>query len=129
MTTATLMTDATLTDDNVYCEDCSQALTDAEIDECGYLCTKCHAKHTFTCSDCGDLFDNDEASPRCKTRCETCQETKDEIELEERKDALKEEARDLLDTLCDDGDLAALRPVSLRRHSRYAASPPTANGC
>jgi hypothetical protein len=118
MSTATLMTDAVLAeDDNIYCDDCGIALTDAEIDESGYQCTRCHSATHFVCSDCGDTFDNDEASPKCKNRCETCQETKDDEELEARKDALKDEARELLEVLCDEGDLKALQNAvaALRR--------------
>jgi hypothetical protein len=110
MTTAIMTADAILTDDdNVYCEDCDQVMTDVEIDECGCQCTKCYAKHVFTCCDCGDVFDNEEASMKCKSRCETCQENKEEAELEEKKDALKEEARDLLESICIDCGLASLK--------------------
>ena len=95
-------------DDDVYCE-CGAALTDAEIDSSGYQCTRCHAGSHFTCADCGEDLDNEERSSKCKTRCQTCQEAKDEEELEARKESLRDEARELLESLCDDGDVTALR--------------------
>src|ERR1700678_3661275 len=119
MLTETLTTtDTTVAnDDNVYCDDCNVALTDAEIDECGFQCTTCYAKSHFTCVDCGDSYANDEASPKCKTRCETCQESKDEEELTAKMDALKEEGQDLLDSIFNDADPARLKKAvaSLKR--------------
>lgn len=107
--TATVTTTtAAIDDDDIYC-DCGIALTDAEIDESGYQCSKCHAATHFTCCDCGESFDNDDASPTCKSRCATCQETKDEAEVEAKKDALKEEAQDLLDSIFNDADLKTLQ--------------------
>jgi methionyl-tRNA synthetase len=109
VTAAPLMTtDAALDDELIFCNDCGVALTDAELDECGEQCTKCYAASHFTCCDCGDTVDNDDASPRRESRCETCQETKDEEELGQKMDALKDEARELLETICNDGDLSQL---------------------
>jgi hypothetical protein len=104
-----MTTDAAVDDELIFCNDCGGALTDAELDECGFQCTKCYAAGHFTCCDCGDSFETEEASPKCKSRCEACQDSKDEGELEERKDALRDEARELLETICDDGDLAQLK--------------------
>jgi hypothetical protein len=114
------MDNATLTeDDNIYC-DCGAALTEADVDASGYQCARCHAASTFTCSDCGETFDNEEASPKCKTRCETCQETKDEAELEATTDALKDEVRDLAEAICDGADVTVLRKTvaALKRLGR-----------
>lgn len=109
MTAATLMTTAAIDDELVFCDDCGIALTDAELDECGEQCTKCYAATHFTCCDCDGTFENEEASPKCKTRCETCQDSKEEEELAERMESLRDEARELMETLCDDGDLTQLR--------------------
>ena len=114
------MTDATLTDDDaIYCG-CGAALSDAEIDESGCECTRCHAASHFTCGDCGESIDNEERSGKCKTRCQTCQETKDEAELEEQTDALRDQARDLVEAICDDRDMATLRKTvaALRKLSK-----------
>lgn len=110
MLTETMTTDATETgDDNVYCELCEAALTDAEIDESGYLCSTCFDKTHFACTDCSETLDNEDKSPKCRTRCLGCQESKDEEQLEGKKDALRSEAEDLLASILVDGDLPTLK--------------------
>jgi hypothetical protein len=108
MTTQTTLMLTDTEDDAVYCA-CGRSLTDAELDELGQQCTTCFAKEHFTCRDCGDTYANDEAGKKSKTRCETCQESKDEAAEIEQIDALKDEASELLENLCLDGDLAILK--------------------
>jgi hypothetical protein len=110
MNTTTLATTETLTDDNsVYCQDCGVAMSDGEIDECGYQCSKCYTKTHFLCYDCHEMFDNEDRSSKSKSICQGCQDTRDEAELEAKMDALKDEARELLESICNDADLSLLK--------------------
>lgn len=108
MTTATLPT-IIEGDELIFCDGCGVALTDTELDECGSVCASCHASAHFTCVDCDGTFENDEASTKCSRRCQSCQESRDDEELEAKVDAARDEARELLEALCDDGDLEKIR--------------------
>jgi hypothetical protein len=109
MTTETTTTDATLEadDDNVYCA-CGTILADSEIDECGEQCTECYAKSHFHCLVCDEDFELDEQSPSNKALCVGCQETRDEEIAQERLDAAKEAAQELLDAILATEDLAVI---------------------
>ena len=67
--TATLTTIAAAEDDNIYC-DCGAALTDAELDECGSICAKCHAETHFVCTDCDGSSTTTTHRPRARRAAE-----------------------------------------------------------
>jgi hypothetical protein len=110
MLTETATADATQTeDDSVYCDDCGATLTAREIDQFDCQCDGCHAKTHLTCQDCKEVLELDERSSKCLTRCQPCQESRDEERLEEREEALREEARELLESICLAGGMASLK--------------------
>lgn len=111
MTTETMMIDATETDDDVmcFCDACQIELTDAEVDEYGgETCEACYAANHFHCAACDEDCETDDQSTN-PALCVSCLEAKEEEEAEERLDAAKTEAQELLDAIVDGGGLDELK--------------------
>jgi hypothetical protein len=89
-------------DEAVNCATCDVELTTAEIDDCGEQCRACYAKEHFTCRDCSDEFETADCSATCKTRCQPCQDDKNETETAERLDALRAELTELVEAIVED---------------------------
>jgi hypothetical protein len=104
---AETMTDEIETDDEpMLCENCNATLPDDhDADEYGDQCQPCYARTHFHCLDCESDYELDEQSPKNKALCVGCQETKDEEIAQERLDAAKESAQELLDAIIDSDDL------------------------
>jgi hypothetical protein len=112
-----LAEDETETEEPMLCETCSAVLTDAEIDDFGGdTCQACYAKTHFHCLACESDCELDDQSPRNKSLCLSCQESKDEEIAGERLTAAKEAAQEAFDAILDGDDLdVVLKAVAALR--------------
>src|SRR5271168_152544 len=82
------------TEEPTLCETCEAELPDDhDGDEYGDQCQACYARTHFHCLECECDYELEEQSPKNKSLCQSCQETKDEEIAQERLDAAKEAAR------------------------------------
>jgi hypothetical protein len=101
------MCDQTTETETVTCDGCEAEISVDLYDANDGLCPVCLAE-TFVCEDCAGRCHQSDAHPALKTYCEACGDSKLEAEAEEWLDALKDEARDLLEAIVESEDLDAI---------------------
>ena len=97
-------------DEPTLCETCQAELADDhDADEYGDQCQACYASTHFHCLECDSDYELEDQSPKNKSLCLSCQETKDEEIAQERLDSAKEAARDALEAILDTEDVDVIR--------------------
>ena len=101
------------------CGHCDAEVPEAEWEAGDGLCAACLAAH-FSCKECGERTHRDDAHATVKAHCESCGDSVIEARHQEALDAAADELRELVESVIDSGDLAAIRKAlkSLKRLSQ-----------
>jgi hypothetical protein len=97
-------------DEPTLCETCQAVLgNDHDDSEYGDQCQACYTASHFRCRDCEYDFELEDQSPKNKSLCVSCQESRDEEARQELHDKATGIARDLLEAIIDLDDLDAIK--------------------